>query len=610
MKSAQYRPDIDGLRFFAVIPVVLFHAGISGFSGGFVGVDVFFVISGYLITRIILSELDQKKFSIVRFYERRIRRIFPALFALIAFVCIVSPLALLPSELKTLPYEILGALAFVANIVFWQQSDYFTTSAEEKPLLHTWSLGVEEQFYIFVPLILWLLVRYARRGVLPMILAGLAVSCALSIWLTPLRNSAAFYLLPPRAWELLIGSVLATGIPRMRSPVVNESAAGLGLLCLLAAVFTFDEHTSFPGYAAALPVMGSALIIQFAQGTAVGRLLGSRPLVFIGLISYSLYLWHWPLVVFFRDWGLLESMAGRGAVVVLSVILAWASWKFIETPFRRPVNWPRLRLFWFAGIGSGVLAATAGALYLTDGWPSRFTPENVAFDQARNDISPERQRCHINWGRRPFETLCRLGTTGDQEPDTLLWGDSHGVEVAAAFAEAGLPLIQATYSSCPPALNFVPRGRPDCKAHNDDMLASIEKEAQIKTVLLSAFYYNYSGSEFWSGMQQSIARLQAAGKRVIVIASLPNFGMRNIPSYLASGHRGPLEMSPVPPEFAEYITDVPVVSLTEKLCSGNVCSLTIDGKPLLFDHSHLSMTATRSVAASVVQDIRGIIQGH
>lgn len=604
MKSGQYRADIDGLRFVAIIPVVLFHAGIAGFSGGFVGVDVFFVISGYLITKIILGELDRDDFSIIRFYERRIRRIFPAFFATIAFVCIVAPTALSHSEFRELPYETIGALAFVANIVFWQQSDYFATAAEEKPLLHTWSLGVEEQFYIFVPLILWLLVRYARPRILPALLAGLALSFALCIWMTSISSAAAFYLLPFRAWELLVGSVLATGLPRMRQAVLNEGAAGLGMGCLLAAIFMFDETTPFPGHAAALPVVGSALIIQFAAGTAIGRLLGSRPLVFVGLISYSLYLWHWPLIVFFRDWGWLDSVAGQAAVVVLSVIFAWFSWKFIETPFRKSEKWPRPRIFRFALVGSGALVIAAFGLVLANDWLSRFSPEAVAFDMARNDFSPERARCHISEDDRPFEAFCRLGAADGVEPDTVVWGDSHGVELAAAMAEAGLPLIQVTYSGCPPAIGYVSQGRPLCEAHNDRILKAIESNAQIRTVILAAFYIEFSRPDFWSGMQESIARLKAAGKSVVVIASLPNFGKKNIPTYLASGYRGPLAPTPVPPEFNQYITGVPVISVIDKLCPGAVCQLIIDGKPLLFDRSHISMTAARSIAVDIVKEVR------
>ncbi|MBU2328303.1 MAG: acyltransferase, partial [Alphaproteobacteria bacterium] len=221
MSALKYRSDIDGLRALAVVPVLLFHAGVTGFGGGFVGVDVFFVISGYLITSIIVREIDQGSFSIVRFYERRVRRIFPALFAVIAFACIVAPFALLPSELRTLANEVYGALAFVANIVFWRAADYFATSAEQKPLLHTWSLGVEEQFYIFTPIAIWIIARYARKALLPITILLLITSFAACIYFTPIKPSASFYLLPFRAWELLVGSILALGMPRHENRIVN-----------------------------------------------------------------------------------------------------------------------------------------------------------------------------------------------------------------------------------------------------------------------------------------------------------------------------------------------------------------------------------------------------
>ena len=606
VQSANYRPEIDGLRFVAVMPVVLFHAGISGFSGGFVGVDVFFVISGYLITGIILRELDNGTFSIMRFYERRIRRIFPALFALIAFVCVVAPASLLPSELRSLPYEVIGALTFVANIVFWRQASYFATAAHEKPLLHMWSLGVEEQFYIFAPLILWLLVRRARNGVLPVILAAMVLSFALCVYFTPGSPNPSFYLLPFRAWELLAGSVLATVSTRSCKPLFKEGFAVVGLLALLVAIFAFDEQTVFPGYAAALPVSGAALIIGFAEGTLVGRLLSRRPLVFIGLVSYSLYLWHWPLIVFFRDWGLLDTLSSRVAVVFLSLACAWVSWKYVETPFRRSGNWPRPRLFRFAGIGTGLLATAAVGLYLTNGWPGRFTPEDVAFDVARNDISPERKRCHINDGNPSFDSLCRLGAEAAVEPDTLLWADSHGVEMAAALAEAGLPVIQATYSGCPPAVGLVIETRPLCRLHNDRVLMAVEASEQIKVVVLMAYYTLHSSPEFWEAMRGSVARLRLAGKKVVVLGPLPGFG-RDVPSYLASGHRGSMATRPVPPEFDRYLSDVTVVSVIERLCPDGECPLVVNGKPLLFDESHLSMTSARSIAADMVRSIRGAL---
>lgn len=600
MTLNQYRSDIDGLRFLAIIPVVLYHAEIPGFSGGFVGVDVFFVISGYLITKIILNELQLGEFSIIRFYERRIRRIFPALFSVIAFVCIFSPAALLPSDLRKLPYEIIGALAFIANIVFWKQSGYFEAATEEKPLLHTWSLGVEEQFYIFAPLILWVFVIYARKLLLPVIFGATITSLMLCVVFTPISPTSAFYLLPFRAWELLVGSFIAasalTSSHRLPSHL-REGIALIGMALLLYATFTYDASTPFPGYVATVPVIGSALIIIYGQGSLVGRILSIRPLVFIGLISYSLYLWHWPLIVFFEDWNLLESLNGRLFVVIVSVFFAFISWKFIETPFRNTSNWPGPRIFKFTAASSAIIVFVTFGLYLTNGWPSRFSPEIVAFDASRDDISPERERCHT----KSVKDLCRLGTKNGEEPSTILWADSHGVEIAAALAEAGLPLIQATSSSCPPAIGLHVNNRPKCHSHNKEVLSYIMSN-NIENVILTSYYVGNDHPDFWRGMKETILTLKSAKKNVIVIGPAPSFGV-NIPSYLSKGNREPMPYKNISPDFYKNIENAPIVSLIDKFCSEGVCSTIVENSSILFDDNHISMTAARSIQFKLVGEI-------
>ncbi len=392
-----------------------------------------------------------------------------------------------------------------------------------------------------------------------------------------------------------MGSVLAIRMPKCSSLIVRNSLAGLGLIFLLAAIFFYDEGTEFPGLAAALPVIGSALIIAFASDSHVGRLLSSRPLVFTGLLSYSLYLWHWPLIVFFHDWSLLETAIGRVGVVVLSFGMAWVSWKFIETPFRVSGRWPRQRLVRFAALGSGGLAAIAVCLYLADGWPSRFSAQDVAFDTARGDISPERQRCHINGGTPDLKSLCRLGVPDGGEPDTLVWGDSHGVELAAALTEAGLPIIQATYSNCQPSLGLEKEDRPLCDEHNEKLIEQIVQSTSIKTVVLSAYFIANDRPTFWNGFAKSIARLKSGGKTVIVLGPVPNFG-KNVPSYLAFGNRAPLVPKSVPTALAVSTADVKVIEVMGMLCPDGPCPPIVSGMPLLFDHSHLSMTAARSIA--------------
>ena len=333
-----YRRDIDGLRALAVLPVVFFHLG-WGAPGGFVGVDVFFVISGFLIGSIVIREIETGTFSLLRFWERRVRRILPALTVVVIATAIAGIVWMIPDHLEELGKSIMAQPALVANVYFWQESGYFETAAEYQPLLQTWSLAVEEQFYLFFPLVMILLFKLGRRGAFIGVLSLIAASLAWSIIGTKAYPSLAFYLLPSRIWELDLGVILALlQIKRERPRWVNETLSWGGIACILVAVFTFDLNTPFPGYTALLPCLGAAFVIfGNAQGaTSSVAFLGWGPIRFIGLISYSLYLWHWPLIVFARYQSSGElSSSTKGAILVLSLVLAILSWRFVERPFRK-----------------------------------------------------------------------------------------------------------------------------------------------------------------------------------------------------------------------------------------------------------------------------------
>lgn len=328
----RYRAEIDGLRAVAVIPVILFHAGFSHFSGGFVGVDVFFVISGYLITTIILDELDKGKFSIVNFYERRARRILPALF-LVMVVCL--PFAwfwLVPQDLKEFSQSLVAVSTFVSNVLFWRQSGYFDAAAELKPLLHTWSLAVEEQFYVFFPLFLMIVWRFGKKWILVVLAFVSLFSLVLVHYAASISPAAAFFLLPTRAWELSIGCFVAFYLKRNSnddvSKIGSQPLSLIGLLLILFSIFVYDKETPFPSLYALAPTVGTALIILFAtQKTYVGELLGTKSFVGVGLVSYSAYLWHYPLFAFARHRSLGEpSEAIFIALSVITLILAYLSW--------------------------------------------------------------------------------------------------------------------------------------------------------------------------------------------------------------------------------------------------------------------------------------------
>lgn len=335
-----YRAEIDGLRALAVIPVILYHAGIDEFSGGYVGVDVFFVISGFLITSILIFDLQAGQFSLKSFYERRSRRILPALFAVMLATIPFAWMWLPAEEMQDFAQSLVATTVFGSNILFYRESGYFDSASELKPLLHTWSLGVEEQFYLIFPILLMVIWRFGRRSLGAIIFVLAFASLLASQWSVEADPAAGFYLLPTRFWELALGALAAIFCSKFgRAPggrVVAEVAGWLGLALIAWAVFAFDKATPFPGIFALVPTAGALLIVLFArEGTSIARVLGSKLLVSIGLLSYSAYLWHNPIFAFSKRFLPLEKTFSTTLLLIgLTAVLSFLSWKFIETPFR------------------------------------------------------------------------------------------------------------------------------------------------------------------------------------------------------------------------------------------------------------------------------------
>jgi peptidoglycan/LPS O-acetylase OafA/YrhL len=352
--TIRYRREVDGLRALAVLPVILFHAGFETFSGGFVGVDVFFVISGYLITAVILTEIEKGKFSIINFYERRARRILPALFLVMIVSIPFSWLLLTPSEFVDFSKSLVATSVFGSNIYFWRGSGYFATAAELKPLLHTWSLALEEQFYLLFPFVLVFFWKLGKRFLFAGLFFLLVCSLVASQWFTRSNPMASFYLLPTRGWELLIGAFAAIILTKTsrREPrvIVGEVGGWLGVAFVVSPVFLYDVSTPFPGLYALLPCLGAVLIIMFAsQQNSVGVFLGNRAFVGIGLISYSAYLWHQPLFAFARHASSGESGSVLfAALFILAFLLGYLSWRFVEAPFRQNSRFKRVHIFGLA----------------------------------------------------------------------------------------------------------------------------------------------------------------------------------------------------------------------------------------------------------------------
>lgn len=644
-----YRADIDGLRALAVMPVLLYHAGFSAFGGGFVGVDVFFVISGYLITSIILEDLEAGRFSILSFYERRIRRIFPALFTVLLACTVVAGLILLPDDLKDFGQSVAAATLFGSNILFWEETGYFAGAADEKPLLHTWSLAVEEQFYVVFPLVLLMLARSGRRCVAATA-AILLLSLGLAVWAVPNAPEAAFYLAPMRAWELMLGALLAMGVPPAPArPWVRDGLSLLGLGLIVWSVLSFSAETAFPGLGALPPCLGAALVIHAGAGgqSLAGRMLSWRPIVLTGLVSYSLYLWHWPLLVFaellaLRELGTAEAIG----VLLLSGLLATLAWRYVEQPFRRRGFLSRPRLFAGAGLAMASALAAGAFLHLTDGLPSRLPDEVARLAAGARDRNPNRRDC--------FEPsieavrsgdLCRIGAEGEMPPTFILWGDSHAEAISAAVgsvaARAGRVGVFAGGAGCPPLLGVQPKGNDaqsvrQCPAFNDAVLELVRR-SRIDTVILAAHWAWYATGErygreaersvwlveqetdpaapssneaaFRLGLERTAITLRAAGKRVVIVAPVPEVGT-TVPGTLAlAAWMGrDLDIRPARDAF-EARNAVPLAAMADlagrslatvlyphaALCDAAACAVESGGRALYSDDNHLSLHGAAAI---------------
>ena len=621
-----YRPDIDGLRAVAVSSVVLFHAEIELFSGGYVGVDIFFVISGFLITSIIANQIAQENISIVSFYAARIRRILPALFFLIAATSVAGFFLLPPKAFKDFAQSVFATSLFSSNYFFWIKADYFDGPAYMKPLLHTWSLSVEEQFYIVFPILLLALHRYKNIVHLRhLVLALLVVSFSASVYVTGQDSVTAFYWTPLRSWELLLGAVLAlNGLPEIRRQWVAEalSAAGFGLIAW--AVFGFSSHTHFPGANAFIPCFGAALQIHVGRTrpTALSRILCCRPIVFVGLFSYSLYLWHWPMLVFARYWNALP-LTGLQIILVLSltVLISVASWRFIELPFRRRAILSYQPVLLCAGAGASIMAAAFGlSVHLSDGWPGRVPESARLLDEAQNDINLDRNRC-IDDDLRPiaFGDRCVYGAK-NIAPSIAIWGDSFAAELAVALGREAehhnLALLNISNAGCPPVLFAAIT--PRCDENNKQILKILQDHPTIQKIILVARYSYYlkdNNNSFLNGFSAVATALTQSGKDVIVTYPIPE-PTGFVPAMLARfamAGRNPSDVFIERPRYERKNADIiafldmivrrPQMTparVQDLLCGPQRCEVIANGRPLYFDNNHLSVYGATLVLPAFV----------
>ena len=533
----RYRREVDGLRALAVVPVILFHAGFQAFSGGFVGVDVFFVISGYLITSMILAEKQSGTFSLVKFYERRARRILPALFVVLLACSVLAWLWLLPDDMKSYSDSLMAVNAFVSNIFFFRDTSYFAPDAELRPLLHTWSLAVEEQYYVIYPLLLLTLWRFGRRGIAWTLALVAATSLALAQWGSITHPRYTFFMLHTRAWELLVGAFVAfalfsrdhdrSDVDRATSGPVSQASAILGFLLIVYAACYFDARTPSPSLYTVIPVLGAALIIVFARPqTLVGALLGSRLFVGVGLISYSAYLWHQPLFAFakYRSAG----DPGKPLLLVLAavaLVLAYVSWKYVETPFRNRQRFTRTQIFSY-GASCGALFLAFGLLgHSTDGFYGRFSDEQVQVLQYSHYDHQNVYRsgiCFLDDNQTlPFSNLCQV-SNGAQA--TLIWGDSHAAALSAGLRRALPDVIQYTASRCLPLKDEVITDRPDCKGINDFVMREIER-TKPRQIFLHADWRRHRDQGPAKNIRRTIDFIQAVSPatRITIVGGVPQW---------------------------------------------------------------------------------------
>jgi len=641
-----YRREIDGLRALAVIPVIFFHAGLFGFSGGYTGVDIFFVISGYLITCILLKELETDSFCLKKFYQRRAKRILPALFLVITVTTLVAVLIMPTELLKSYANSVLSVVTFTSNIHFYVVSDYFSTAAEQKPLLHTWSLAIEEQYYLFFPLLLAFFFKNKVR--LKIVLIALTVlSLATAQYLTFLgQTEANFYLIFSRAWELFSGSLIALFHLDKKniSSTTKSILSTIGILCIVSSFFLFDANTPFPSLYTLLPVLGACLVITCATpNNLTGKLLSVPIFVSVGLISYSLYLWHQPIFAFLRMKTFGEpSHLHFLLAIALTFLLAFLSYKLVETPFRKNKKLLKLNTFKISAQAMAILILMAGTILLTKGFPDRFSNPY----EASIESSPYKAKCHTSGANylKP-KAACRY-----PNPNTTwaMFGDSQLVELSYAFSEKlainNEGLLHLTFSGCAPALNFEVI-KTGCDSWIRESLDYLITRKDITNVMVSfrasAFLFgehddiypnipnliaNHRFTEaynelsstdaenlYWSGYKMLIDTLLAHNKHVVIVYPIPeipddintvltpfslfgggySYDIENTTSldYYLNRNKFILERL----NGLAYGQNLTAIKPADILCQPSGCAAVLSDKSMYFDNNHLSIEGAKKV---------------
>ncbi|MEQ8693118.1 MAG: acyltransferase family protein [Pseudomonadales bacterium] len=653
-RPENYRADIDGLRGLAVAIVVLFHANSSWLSGGYIGVDVFFVVSGYLITGVILSDLERKKFEISGFLVRRLRRLYPALAAVLGLATIPGLFILLPEAAEDLGEGMATSAVFLSNFLYFTEDGYFEGPSKLKFYIHTWSLAIEEQFYLLFPLVLMVLHKRLRPYLLVAVLGLLAISLLISQTQVEAASRGAYFLLPSRAWELLVGASLALFVRDRKmafATLMANCAFVVGMGLILASALVLTESTPFPGIYAFPACVGTALCILSGTQSSLSLPLKSGLLFGLGQISYSLYLWHWPVFVY-RDYifPMGDAVLPTIAAIALATVLATLSWRYIERPFRGAKGALTNRRFVaLCGVSCASIVAMGLFLDQTNGFAGRI-PDKIAdkLDVANLASQTDRSCVGIDPERLSAESLCRLGVAG--EPTFILWGDSHAASIAPVVnriaIDRGISGYNGVAYGCAPLLGvdkvpFDPK-RP-CKTFNAAILDVI-KAANISDVILFARWathaegsgFGHEGGRqtllsagnvtatntrenrlvFKQAFSDTLRTLNELGIEPVILLSTPVPGFHVPQAFFVRSQLGmpfePLAINQVAHSQRQAAVHAAIDALrgkyrfkaiaTESLfCTDGTCATIIDDVPLYSDHNHLSISGTGKVTPAIIR---------
>jgi peptidoglycan/LPS O-acetylase OafA/YrhL len=640
----KYRAEIDGLRAVAVIPVILFHAGFELFSGGFVGVDVFFVISGYLITTILIEDIENQRFSLVNFYERRARRILPALFFVMFFCIPFAWMWMLPNQMKDFSQSLVAVSLFASNVLFWRESGYFDAAAEEKPLLHTWSLAVEEQYYVLFPIFLFLAWRYGKNRVFWMIVAMTSISFLFSEWGWRNKATGNFYLAPTRAWELFTGSIAAF-IVQKNGVRKNNFLALLGLAAITFSIFAYDESTPFPSVYALVPVLGVVLLILYAdKDTLTAKLLGTKVLVGIGLISYSAYLWHQPLFAFARIRSLEHpSLHLMLALSLLSIFLAYFSWRYIEKIFRgNLIRQKHIFLLSTVGVFTFITMGITG--HKSNGFSDRSVFQSIRiYEETINQGASGFRHCKLNsyFIKGLDGKICLIGNL-TQKPIGLLWGDSYAASALHGINNYLLSKEQSYIAILSNGCMPIPGISRDRNALNcsdtrqRNVLNWFLQQSELNELIWVGRFRSLSGnyselSPFYiDGLEPNLRSLEAKieqttqalldnNKRFVLVLDGPNFPV-SIPAYLAKGSFLDADIDPdlttvsvieqrhkigISLDSLNLIEGLRYIDSLRLFCETLMCDgMMKNGIPLVVDTGHISHSASDILAAETFRVLR------